>query len=122
MTKNGRPSLGRAGVEDLGDIRMVHQRQGLAFRLEPGQDGPRVHPRLDQLERHHPLDRPGLLGEVDAAHPAFADLLADLVPPATMVPMSEAGEGSSAMKPAVELDGLSSDMPGGVGVVVMRGR
>ena len=31
--------LGRAGVEDLGDVRVVHQRQGLPLRLEPGQDG-----------------------------------------------------------------------------------
>ena len=27
MTKYGRPAVGRAGVEHLGDVRMVHQRQ-----------------------------------------------------------------------------------------------
>ena len=73
-------AVGGAGVEHLGDVRVVHQRQGLPLGLEPGQDGPRVHARLDQLERHLPLDRLGLLGEVDAAHAPFADLLAELVP------------------------------------------
>ena len=33
----------------------------------------RVHPGLDQLERHLPLDRLGLLGQVDGAHAALAD-------------------------------------------------
>ena len=28
--------FGRAGVEDLGDVRVVHQGQGLPLRLEPG--------------------------------------------------------------------------------------
>ena len=76
-----RPAVvGRAGVEDPGDVGVVHQGQGLPLRLEPGQDGPRVHARLDQLERHLPLDRLRLLGEVDGAHAPFADLLAELVP------------------------------------------
>ena len=70
---------GRAGVEDAGDVGVVHQGQGLALRLEAGQDVPRVHPRLDQLQRHLAADRPELLGEVDRAHAALADLLADLV-------------------------------------------
>ena len=34
MTKYGRPLVGRAGVEDLGDVRVVHQREGLPLRLE----------------------------------------------------------------------------------------
>ena len=36
MTKYGRPVVGRAGVEDLGDVRVVHQRQGLPLGLEAG--------------------------------------------------------------------------------------
>ena len=42
-------TLGGPGVEDLGDVRVVHQSQGLALRLEPGQDGLRVHAGLDEL-------------------------------------------------------------------------
>ena len=42
-------AVGGAGVEDLGDVGVVHQRQGLPLGLEPGQDGPRVHPGLISL-------------------------------------------------------------------------
>ena len=70
---------GRAGIEDAGDIGVLHQRQGLALGLEPGQDIPRVHPPLDQLQRHLAADRPELLGEEDCAHPPLADLLSKLV-------------------------------------------
>ena len=38
MTKKGEPSARRAGVEDPGDVRVVHQRQGLPLGLEPGED------------------------------------------------------------------------------------
>ena len=78
--EEGPPGLGRAGVEHLGDVRVVHQGQGLSLRLEPRQHRPRVHSLLDQLERHLPPHRLGLLGEVDAFPSAFADLLAELVP------------------------------------------
>ena len=74
------PLAGRAGVEHPGDVGVVHDGQGLALRVEPGQDVAGVHPRLDQLERDHPLDRLDLLGQVDAAHPPLADQLAELVP------------------------------------------
>ena len=40
ITKYGRPAGGRPGVEDPGDVRVVHQRQGLPLGLEPGQDLP----------------------------------------------------------------------------------
>ena len=73
-------AVGGAGVEDPGDVRVVHQRQGLPLGLEPGEHRPRIHARLDQLERDLPLDRLRLFGEVDAPHPPFADLLAELVP------------------------------------------
>ena len=58
---------------------MVHQGQRLAFGLEPGDDLLRVHARLDDLERDLAPDRAGLLGHVDDAHAAFADLLQQLV-------------------------------------------
>ena len=69
----------RAGVEHLGDVRVVHQRQRLPLRLEAGEHLLRVHARLDELERHQPLDRLGLLGHLDRAHAPFADLLDELV-------------------------------------------
>ena len=36
---------GRAGVEHAGDVRVVHQGQGLPLGLEAGDDLPRVHAR-----------------------------------------------------------------------------
>ena len=78
MTKNGRPSA-CAGVEDLGDVGVVHQGQGLPLGLEAGEHLLRVHARLDDLQRHQALDRLGLLGHPDRAHAAFADLLQQLV-------------------------------------------
>ena len=47
---------------------MVHQRQGLALGLEPGDDLARVHPRLDDLEGDLAADGLRLLGHVDDAH------------------------------------------------------
>ena len=58
---------------------MVHHRQRLPLGLEAGDHLPRVHARLDDLQRHPPLDRLGLLGHVDHAHAPFADLLQQLV-------------------------------------------
>ena len=58
---------------------MVHQRQGLALGLEPGDDLLGIHARLDDLERHPAADGLLLLGHVDDAHAPFADLLEQLV-------------------------------------------
>ena len=67
------------GVEDAGDVDMVHHRQGLALGLEAGDDLAAVHAGLDHLERDLALDGLGLLGHADGAHAAFADLLEQLV-------------------------------------------
>ena len=72
-------AVGRARIEHLGDVGMIHHRQGLPLGLEPGDHLPRVHARLDDLERDPALDRLRLLGHVDHAHAAFADLLEQLV-------------------------------------------
>ena len=72
-------AVGRAGIQHFGDIRMVHHRHGLPLGLEAGDHLPRVHPRLDDLERDRPLNRLGLLGHEHDAHAAFADLLQQLV-------------------------------------------
>ena len=81
MTKYGRPVAGRAGVEHLGDVRVVHQGQRLPLGLEAGEDLLRVHPGLDELERDQSFDRLGLLGHPDRAHAALADLFEQLVLP-----------------------------------------
>ena len=49
--------VGRAGVEHLGDVRVVHQGQGLPLGLEPGDHLPGVHARLDDLQRDLAADR-----------------------------------------------------------------
>ena len=58
---------------------MVHQRQRLPLGLEPGDDLLGVHAQLDDLERDPAADRLLLLGHVDHAAAAFADLLQQLV-------------------------------------------
>jgi hypothetical protein len=71
-----RPSLGRGtGFEDLGDGRVVHQRQRLAFGLKAGHDFARVHAGFDQLDGDAPPHRVLLLGEPNLAHAALADHL-----------------------------------------------
>ena len=58
---------------------MVHQRQRLPLGLEPGDDLLGVHAQLDDLERHPAAHRLLLLGHVDHAAAALADLLQQLV-------------------------------------------
>ena len=58
---------------------MVHQRQRLALGLEPGDDLPGVHAKPDDLERDPAADGFFLLGHVDRAAAALADLLEELV-------------------------------------------
>ena len=66
-------------VQHLGNVRVVHHRQGLAFRLEAGDDLGRVHASFDNLQSDPAFDRLLLLGHEDRAHAAFADLLEQLV-------------------------------------------
>ena len=75
----GAAGVGGAGVEDLGDVGVVHQGQGLAFGPEPGEHLAAVHAGLDELERDRPPHRLGLLGHVDRAHAPLADRLEELV-------------------------------------------
>ncbi len=58
---------------------MIHHGQRLAFRLEPRDDGLGVHPELDDLERDASANRFLLLGHVNDATAAFADLLQKFV-------------------------------------------
>jgi hypothetical protein len=70
----------RAGVEQLGDVRMIHQRDRLPLRLEAGQDRLRL-PTFgaNELHCHFAFDRLDLVGQPDSAHAPFADLLPQLV-------------------------------------------
>ena len=75
----GTAGVGGAGVEDPGDVGVIHHRQRLPLGLEPGDDLGVVHARLDELERDPATDRPLLLGHVDDAEAPLADRLEDLV-------------------------------------------
>ena len=75
----GPARIGGAGVEHLGDIRMVHHRQGLPLGLEPGDHLPGIHAGLDDFQGHPPLDRLGLIGHVDDAKTPLADLLEEFI-------------------------------------------
>ena len=79
MTKYGRPLGGFAAVEDFGDVGVIHEGQGLAFGFEAGDDLAGVHAGLDELEGDFAADGLVLLGDVDEAHAAFADLFHELV-------------------------------------------
>ena len=74
------PSGGRAArIKHLGDVRVIHQRQGLPLRLESSDDGFGVHPRFQDLEGDTPPNRGLLLGHENDADTALADLLQQLV-------------------------------------------
>src|SRR5207249_1576812 len=74
-------SLRRATVMDLGDVRMVHQRQRLALGLKAGNDLPGVHAQLDDLEGDPATNRFLLLGHIDNPAAALANFLEQLVTP-----------------------------------------
>ena len=73
------PRLRAPGVEHLGDVRVVHQRQRLALALEASDHLLRIHAELDDLDRHAALKRLTLLGEIDAAHASLAQQAENLV-------------------------------------------
>ena len=75
----GPAGLGAAGVEHAGDVGMIHHRQRLALRFEAGDHLLAVHSGLDDLESGAPADGSLLLGHVNHAHAALADLLEELV-------------------------------------------
>ena len=71
------PIARHSPVEDLGDRRVRQSGEGAALGLEAGDDG-RI-ARTADLDGDPPEDRIDLLGQVDAAHAAFADLVEDVV-------------------------------------------
>ena len=68
----------RSAIEDLGDVRVDHQRERLPLGLEPRHDLARVHPELDDLQRDLATDRFLLLGHPHRAEATFPDLLEQL--------------------------------------------
>ena len=71
--------LGNSSVENPGDIRMVHHREGLALGFEAGHNFAGVHADFDDLERDAAFDRLSLLGHINDAEAAFAQFLQQLV-------------------------------------------
>ena len=72
---------GRAGLEDLGDVRVIHEGQRLALGLEAIDDLGRVHAALDDLQRHRAADGFRLLGPIHLAHATRTDALQNAVAP-----------------------------------------
>jgi len=73
--------VGRSGIQHLGDVGMVHQRQGLALGLEPSDDLLGVHPQFDDLEGDPPSHRLLLFGRPDRAEAALAKFFQEFVAP-----------------------------------------
>ena len=70
------PRLADAGIEDLGDTRVLHQGKCLPLDLEARQDLATVHAWLEQLERDTAAHRFFLLGQEDLGEAALAQRLA----------------------------------------------
>ena len=66
-------------VQHLGDVWVIHHRQGLPFGLESGDDLLCVHAEFDNLQRHLAAHRIFLLGHVDDAEAAFPQKLEQFV-------------------------------------------
>ena len=75
------PVLRRAGVEDLGDVRVIHHGQRLPLLLEAGDDFLRVHAHLDDLQRDAAFHRLHLIRHPDGAEASLAQWLQELVRP-----------------------------------------
>ena len=75
----GPAHIGRARIEHLGNVRMIHHRQRLTLRFEPGDDLLGVHAQLDDLERHATPYWLRLIGHIHHAAATFADPLQKFV-------------------------------------------
>src|SRR5436309_7087055 len=77
--------IGCCGIEDTGNMRMIHEGEGLALVLEARDDLPCVHAELNDFEGDLAPDGGELLSQVNDATAAFAEFLdeqigTDLVP------------------------------------------
>src|SRR5260221_12628957 len=57
----GTAGVSRAGIENLGDVWMIHEGQRLTLGLEAGDDRACVHPKLNDLDRDLAPNGLGLL-------------------------------------------------------------
>ncbi len=83
---------------------MVHQREGLALGVEARDHRARVHALLDDLQRHAPLDRFGLLGQEDVTHAALSQATDQVIDPdhrADILVRARAALGATERKRAV---------------------
>src|SRR5205814_8880339 len=69
----------RSGIEDSGDIWMVHQRQSLPLRLEAGDDLFGLHPEFEYLQGNPAADGFGLFSHIYDPAPTLADFLQEPV-------------------------------------------
>lgn len=82
LHREERPAgIARAGVVDLGNVRVIEHRQRLAFGFEPRDQRPRVHPGFDDFQRDAPLDRLALPRLENDPETALADFANQLVGP-----------------------------------------
>src|SRR6185503_5712620 len=68
-----------ARVEDMGDVRVIHECQDLSLRFKSGNDTLGVHSRFDHLHCHASAYRFLLLGHENHSTTALADLLEQFV-------------------------------------------
>ena len=68
-----------SGIEDPGDVRVIHLGEGPPLGLESRDDAVGVQAALDELERDLALDGLRLSGQVHDPHPALTQGLEDLV-------------------------------------------
>ena len=75
----GSSRVGRSGIQHFGDIGMIHHGQRLPLGFKSSHNLVRIHARFDDLESHFAADRFFLLGHINSAHAASADLLKQFV-------------------------------------------
>lgn len=66
-------AVGGTAIQNPGNVGMVHERQGLALRFEPGHDATGVHSPLDDFQRDLPAHRFPLFRQPDRAESALTE-------------------------------------------------
>ena len=74
-----RPHVRLAGVEHLGDVRVLHDGERLLLNREPAEDVGGGHAGLEQLDGHEAVQRLNLLRTVNQAETAFTELVQQAV-------------------------------------------
>src|SRR5262249_363815 len=92
-----------AAVEYLGNVGMLHEREGLTLGLEAGYHPARVHAGFEDFQADLPTNGLLLFGDEDQPHAAFADLLQEFVRP------------DHHARTFADRSGLSGDLRGGPG-------